>query len=148
MPAFVQRIWGYAVAALVAVPAVALIYLRGRSAGRADERQERKDQINEQAAKARQEVRNVENEVASMDDDAVSDRLKSDWARAAPARVGVEYCGHARPIDFDSAAQVDQIPAQVRRQGLEVNEAWLRLCRGRSVSRPNWFATEHVTVLR
>ncbi|EFV84164.1 hypothetical protein HMPREF0005_02906 [Achromobacter xylosoxidans C54] len=81
MPAVVQRIWGYVVAALAAVAAVALVYLRGRSAGRADERQERNEQVNEQAAKARQEVRNVEDEVARMDDDAVADRLKSDWVR-------------------------------------------------------------------
>lgn len=82
MPALVQRIWGYVVAALASVVAVALIYLRGRSAGRADERQERNEQVNEQAAKARQEVRNVENKVARMDDDAVSDRLKSGWVRS------------------------------------------------------------------
>ncbi|MDF3851343.1 hypothetical protein [Achromobacter denitrificans] len=81
MPAFVQRIWGYVVAALAAIAAVALVYLGGRSAGRADERQERNEQVNEQAAKARQEVRNVENEVARMGDDAVSDRLKSRWVR-------------------------------------------------------------------
>ncbi|WP_238910295.1 hypothetical protein [Achromobacter ruhlandii] len=81
MPAFIQRIWGYVVAAAAAVVAVVLVYLRGRSAGRAYERQERNDRINEQAAKARQEVRNVEDEVARMDDDAVSDRLKSDWVR-------------------------------------------------------------------
>lgn len=81
MPVFVQRIWGYVAAALAAVAAVVLVYLRGRSAGRADERQERNEQVNEQAAKARQEVRNVEDEVARMDDDAVSDRLKSDWVR-------------------------------------------------------------------
>ncbi|KWU16237.1 hypothetical protein [Achromobacter xylosoxidans] len=81
MPAFVQRLWGYVVAALAAVAAVALVYLRGRSAGRADERQERNEQINEQATKSRQEVRNVEDEVARMDDDAVADRLKSDWVR-------------------------------------------------------------------
>lgn len=81
MPAFVQRIWGYVVAALAAMTAVALVYLRGRSAGRADERQERNEKINEQAVKARQEVRNVEDEVARMDDDAVADRLKSDWVR-------------------------------------------------------------------
>ncbi|MFY3461188.1 hypothetical protein ACOTJD_31485 [Achromobacter xylosoxidans] len=81
MPAFVQRLWGYVVAALAAVAAVALVYLRGRSAGRADERQERNEQVNEQAAKARQEVRNVDDEVARMDDDAVSDRLKSGWVR-------------------------------------------------------------------
>lgn len=48
---------------------------------------------------------------------------------AAPARVGVEYCDHARPIYFDSAAQVDQTPAPVRRQVLESNEVWKRLCR-------------------
>ncbi|WP_063581008.1 hypothetical protein [Achromobacter ruhlandii] len=83
MPAFVQRLWGYVVAALAAVAAVVLVYLRGRSAGRADERQERNDRINEQAAKARQEVRNVEDEVARMDDDAVSDRLKSGWVRGS-----------------------------------------------------------------
>ena len=59
-----------------------LVYLRGRSVGRADERQERNDRINEQAAKAREEVRDVEDEVARMDDDAVSDRLKSGWVRS------------------------------------------------------------------
>ncbi|NMU89203.1 hypothetical protein HGQ98_04825 [Achromobacter ruhlandii] len=81
MPAFMQRIWGYVVATAAAVVAVVLVYLRGRSAGRADERQERNDRINEQAAIARQEVRHVEDEVARMDDDAVSDRLKSGWVR-------------------------------------------------------------------
>jgi hypothetical protein len=50
---------------------------------------------------------------------------------AAPARVGVEYCDHARPIYFDSAAQVDATPAQVRRQVLTVNETWRRLCEQR-----------------
>lgn len=83
MPTLMQRIWGYAVTAAAAVAAVVLVYLRGRSAGRADERQERNEQVNEQAAKARQEVRNVEDEVARMDDDAVSDRLKSDWVRGS-----------------------------------------------------------------
>ncbi|WPQ33722.1 hypothetical protein [Achromobacter xylosoxidans] len=81
MPTLMQRIWGYAVTAAAAVAAVVLVYLRGRSAGRADERQERNEKINEQAAKARREVRNVEDEIARMDDDAVSDRLKSDWVR-------------------------------------------------------------------
>lgn len=81
MPTLMQRIWGYAVTAAAAVAAVVLVYLRGRSAGRADERQERNEQVNEQAAKARQEVRNVDDEVARMDDDAVSDRLKSGWVR-------------------------------------------------------------------
>lgn len=57
------------------------VFYRGRATGRQAERQERAEQINEQATKARQEVRNVEDEVARMDDDAVSDRLKSDWVR-------------------------------------------------------------------
>ncbi|MCZ8411484.1 hypothetical protein O9649_27210 [Achromobacter dolens] len=83
MPAFMQRIWGYVVAAAAAVVAVVLVYLRGRSTGRADERQEHNDRINEQAAKARQEVRDVEDEVARMDDDAVADRLKSGWVRGS-----------------------------------------------------------------
>lgn len=48
---------------------------------------------------------------------------------AAPGRVGVEYCDHARPIYFDSAAQVDSTPAPVRRQVLEGNEIWHNLCR-------------------
>lgn len=47
---------------------------------------------------------------------------------AAPARVGVEYCDHARPIYFDSAAQVDETPAPVRRQVLDGNERWRQLC--------------------
>jgi hypothetical protein len=47
---------------------------------------------------------------------------------AAPARVGVEYCDHARPIYFDSAAQVDSTPAPVRRQVLERNAMWRKLC--------------------
>ncbi|WZB75165.1 hypothetical protein WJ972_00495 [Achromobacter insuavis] len=59
------------------------VFYRGRATRRQAERQERAEQINEQAAKARQEVRNVENEVARMDDDAVSDRLKSGWVRGA-----------------------------------------------------------------
>ena len=45
------------------------------------------------------------------------------------ASVGVEYCGHARPIYFDSAQQVDATPAGVRRQVLEGNETWRALCR-------------------
>ena len=49
---------------------------------------------------------------------------------AAPARVGVEYCDHARPIYFDSAAEVERTPADVRRQVLERNETWRELCRG------------------
>ncbi len=47
---------------------------------------------------------------------------------AARERVGVEYCDHARPLYFDSGAQVQATPAPIRRQVLEVNETWRRLC--------------------
>ncbi|KGD95226.1 hypothetical protein JL37_11055 [Achromobacter sp. RTa] len=50
---------------------------------------------------------------------------------AALVRVGVEYCDHARPIYFDSETQVDQTPAAIRREVLEGNETWRRLCSGR-----------------
>ncbi|MBK1979148.1 hypothetical protein JE034_09785 [Achromobacter xylosoxidans] len=83
MPAFVQRIWGYVATVLAAIAAVALVYLRGRSAGRVRERQERNEQVNEQAAKARQEVRNVEDEVARQGDDAIAAELKCDWVRGS-----------------------------------------------------------------
>jgi hypothetical protein len=43
-------------------------------------------------------------------------------------RAGIEYCGHARPIWFDSTADVDATPAPVRRQVLEHNETVWRLC--------------------
>lgn len=49
---------------------------------------------------------------------------------AAPARVGVEYCDHARPIYFDSAAQVDQTPRPISRQILDRNATWAKLCAG------------------
>jgi hypothetical protein len=48
---------------------------------------------------------------------------------APAARVGVEFCEHARPVYFDTAGQVDATPALVRRQVLEINETWRRLCR-------------------
>lgn len=50
---------------------------------------------------------------------------------AAPAGVGVEYCDHARPIYFDSDAQVEATPSQVRRQVLDRNEVWRVLCDSR-----------------
>jgi len=51
----------------------------------------------------------------------------------APARVGVEYCEHARPIYFDEAAQVDATPASIRRQIRDGNAVWRKLC-GRAPS--------------
>jgi len=72
---------GWMLLAGIFLGALVGVFYRGRATGRQAERQERAEQINEQAAKARQEVRNVQDDVARMGDDAVSDRLKSDWVR-------------------------------------------------------------------
>nr|DAE45749.1 MAG TPA: ABC transporter, substrate-binding protein transporter [Caudoviricetes sp.] len=45
-----------------------------------------------------------------------------------PPRTGIEYCDHARPVYFNSAAEVDATPAAIRRQVLEHNEMVSRLC--------------------
>lgn len=47
---------------------------------------------------------------------------------AAPERVGIEYCDHARPIYFKSGCQISATPNDVRRQVLELNKTWSRLC--------------------
>ena len=88
MQALIQRAWGYLVAAGAAVAAVLLVYQRGRSAGRTDERQDRAEQINQQAAQARQEARDVQDQTAKLDDDAVAGRLKSDWLRGPAGKGG------------------------------------------------------------
>ncbi|MCD0495897.1 hypothetical protein LP085_03445 [Achromobacter sp. MY14] len=81
MSAWVERLKG--VLLLIGLAAVTLVsvFYRGRATGRQAERQERSDQINEQGAKARQEVRDVQRETAGMDDDAIADELKRDWVR-------------------------------------------------------------------
>ena len=67
----------------LALVALVSIFYRGRATGRQAERQERAEQINEQAAQARQEVRDVQQETARMDDAAIADELKRDWVRGA-----------------------------------------------------------------
>lgn len=79
--AILSRVWGYLAAAAAVVAAVSIIFVRGRASGRAVERTEREAAIDEQAAKARKEARDVQNQVAAADDDGVADRLKSDWVR-------------------------------------------------------------------
>ena len=81
MPSWLERFKGWLLLVGLALAALASVFYRGRATGRQEERQERQDQINEQAAQARQEVRNVQESVARRDDDAVADRLKSDWVR-------------------------------------------------------------------
>lgn len=72
---------GYVVALAGGVMVAVLAFLNGRRAGRDLERQERESEINKQAGKARQEVRDVQMEVARKDDDAVAAGLKSRWVR-------------------------------------------------------------------
>lgn len=77
---------GYVVALAGAVVVAALAFLNGRRVGRDLERQERESEINKQAAKARQEVRDVQLETARMDDGAVADELERDWVRGSGPR--------------------------------------------------------------
>lgn len=46
----------------------------------------------------------------------------------APARVGIEYCDHARPVYFADLGQVDATPADIRRQIRDGNAIWHALC--------------------
>ena len=87
MLAWLERVKGGLLLIGLVLAALVSIFYRGRATGRQAERQERVDQINEQAAQARQEVRNVEQETARMGDDAIADELKRDWVRdARPGR--------------------------------------------------------------
>ncbi|MFE0843119.1 hypothetical protein [Achromobacter insolitus] len=85
MAQWLERIKGWLLLVGLALAALASVFYRGRATGRQAERQERQDQINEQAAKARQEARNVQLETARMDDDAIADELKSRWVRGLGA---------------------------------------------------------------
>ena len=83
MQTWLKRVQGWLLVACLFLGTLVSVYWRGRATGRQAERQERNEQVNDQAAQARREVRNVEDEVARMDDDAVSDRLKSGWVRGS-----------------------------------------------------------------
>ncbi len=80
---WLERIKGWLLLVGLALAALASVFYRGRATGRQAERQERQDQINEQAAKARQEARDVQLETARMGDDAIADELERDWVRGA-----------------------------------------------------------------
>lgn len=86
MLSWLERFKGWLLLVGLALSALASVFYRGRATGRQEERQERQDQINEQAAQARQEVRNVQLETARMDDDAVADELERDWVRGPGTR--------------------------------------------------------------
>ncbi|MBB1593608.1 hypothetical protein [Achromobacter sp. UMC46] len=83
MWAWIERVKGGLLLIGLALVALVSVFYRGRATGRQVERKERAEQINEQAANARKEVRDVEQETASMGDDAIADELKRDWVRGA-----------------------------------------------------------------
>ncbi len=88
MRTWLERMQGWLLLAGIFLGTLVGVFYRGRATGRQAERQERAEQINEQAAKARQEVRDVQDDVARKDDDAVADRLKSDWVRGSSVKGG------------------------------------------------------------
>ncbi|EHK64769.1 hypothetical protein [Achromobacter arsenitoxydans] len=81
MLAQLERFKGYLVALGAALALALGAYLRGRSAGKGAERQRRAAEVNEQAAQARKEARDVQLETARMGDDAVAAELERDWVR-------------------------------------------------------------------
>ncbi|AVJ30145.1 hypothetical protein [Achromobacter spanius] len=86
MLGLVERFRGYLVAVGAALALALGAYLRGRSAGKGAERERRAAEVNEQAAQARKEVRDVQLETARMGDDAVVAELERDWVRNADTR--------------------------------------------------------------
>ncbi|OZI64629.1 hypothetical protein [Bordetella genomosp. 4] len=81
MIAILDRFKGYLIALGAAILTLIAVYVRGRSTGRATERQEREAQINKQADEARLIVQEVRNESASKSDDAILAELERDWVR-------------------------------------------------------------------
>jgi len=80
------RFSGYILAVAAALAAVLGLYFRGKAAGKEEARVERDLAIKEQADAARQEVRNVQDEVAGMDDSDVDRYLTDEWVRDKPAK--------------------------------------------------------------
>lgn len=81
MAALLTEFGGWIVAVLAALAGAVGIYFKGRSSGRQDERIERDHQINQQAEQARKEVRNVQEQTASMSDSDIDDYLTNNWVR-------------------------------------------------------------------
>lgn len=88
MQTWLKRVQGWLLVVGLFLGTLVSVYWRGRATGRQAERQERNEQVNDQAAQARQEVRDVQDDVARKDDDAVADRLKSGWVRGPDGKGG------------------------------------------------------------
>ncbi|WP_447982195.1 hypothetical protein [Achromobacter kerstersii] len=83
MRTWLERLNKMVLAAFGAIALLVLAYLRGRGAGRKDERDQHAARINQQADHARQEARDVQDQTARMDDAAIAAELKRDWVRGA-----------------------------------------------------------------
>ena len=81
---WIKRGLGVVAALLAGLAAVAGVYWRGRAIGRAQERSDNEARLQARAADARKEARDVQEKVARSNDDAVADRLKSEWVRSSP----------------------------------------------------------------
>ena len=68
-----------AVGALLAL--LAGVFLKGRSDGKTDAKQEHDQAVADQRSKAAEKVKEVRNETASISDDDIADKLKRDWVR-------------------------------------------------------------------
>lgn len=86
MLALIERFKGYLVAIGAAVALALVAYLRGLNAGKGAEQDRRSAELNEKAALARKEVRDVQLETNRMDDDAVAAELERDWVRNPDTR--------------------------------------------------------------
>lgn len=78
------RFYGWVIGALAVLAAVAGVYLKGRSAGKqVEQKKATARQLEQERAKAEtiQEVHNAQTEVARLPDDAVRERLRSEWQR-------------------------------------------------------------------
>lgn len=76
-----RKVWGWIAGAAALVLAAAGLYLRGRSTGRSDERQERAEKVAKQQTEAQQITRKNANETNMATDDAVDAELERDWMR-------------------------------------------------------------------
>ncbi len=82
-----RRFAAYSVAIGAAMAALWGLYFRGKVAGKKAEQVSRDAKVAHQAARARQDARSVQHEVARADDDSVADELKSEWVRK-PGKSG------------------------------------------------------------
>lgn len=77
MTALIAEFWPYIAGGF----AIVLAYFGVRMKGKADGRQEVRDQINKQAVEAAKEARDVQTKVNRMDDGAANAELNRHWVR-------------------------------------------------------------------